>query len=92
MKGLFKLKSVVALCVLAALTACHPSVDSMSASFASSDAVAPQPALREQIAQLEKSGQIPSLDRTNTLLGIDANNNGVRDDIEAYINSVEARS
>ena len=44
--------------------------------------------LKEQIAKLEKSGQVPTLDRTSSLLGIDANNNGVRDDIEAYINSL----
>jgi len=39
----------------------------------------------EQIEDLERKGKLPKLDRTNTLTGIDANNNGIRDDIEAYI-------
>jgi hypothetical protein len=41
-----------------------------------------------RLAQLEASKQIPTLDRTETLAGIDDNNNGVRDDIESYINSL----
>ncbi len=40
---------------------------------------------QEQIAQLEASGALPSLDRTDSIAGIDANANGVRDDIERYI-------
>lgn len=40
---------------------------------------------QEQIAQLEASGALPLLDRTNSIAGIDANANGVRDDIERYI-------
>lgn len=40
---------------------------------------------KEQIMALEASGAIPKLDRTNTLIGTDANANGVRDDIEAII-------
>lgn len=38
-----------------------------------------------QIANLENSGAIPKLDRSDSLTGSDANNNGVRDDIDAYI-------
>ncbi|MDR1976036.1 MAG: hypothetical protein LBQ18_03495 [Campylobacteraceae bacterium] len=34
----------------------------------------------------EKSEGIPELDRTDSIVGIDENANGVRDDIEAYIN------
>lgn len=33
----------------------------------------------------ESSGRIPKLDRTDTLSGVDANNDGVRDDIEKWI-------
>jgi predicted small lipoprotein YifL len=44
--------------------------------------------LKEEIAKLEQSGQIVPLDRSNSLLGPDVNNNGVRDDIEAYIGSL----
>jgi hypothetical protein len=36
----------------------------------------------------EKAGVIPVLDRTTSLLGTDADNNLVRDDIDAYINSL----
>ena len=42
---------------------------------------------KEQLAALENSGAIPKLERGNTLQGIDANGNGVRDDVEAYINA-----
>ncbi|MSQ57541.1 MAG: hypothetical protein EXR35_08550 [Limnohabitans sp.] len=41
---------------------------------------------QEQILAIEKSGQLPKLDRDPTLLGIDVNQNGVRDDIEEIIN------
>ncbi|MBT9464723.1 MAG: hypothetical protein IV113_11880 [Hydrogenophaga sp.] len=37
------------------------------------------------MAQLEASGALPTLDRTDSIAGIDANANGVRDDIERYI-------
>ena len=62
------------------LTACNLAADSSPPT--------PTLTLKEQIAKLEKSGQLPALDRTTSLLGIDANNNGVRDDIEAYINNL----
>jgi len=39
----------------------------------------------ERIEALERSGAIPKLDRSNTLLGPDVNSNGVRDDIDAYL-------
>ena len=51
-------------------------------------AAAPSPArtsLKSQIQALERSGAVPALDRSASLTGPDANNNGVRDDIEAYI-------
>ncbi|MDI9335645.1 MAG: hypothetical protein QM520_01220 [Gammaproteobacteria bacterium] len=40
---------------------------------------------KEQVVALESSGAIPKLERGDTLTGTDANTNGVRDDIEAYI-------
>lgn len=43
------------------------------------------PTLTQQIAALEKSGALPALDRSSDIKGPDANNNGVRDDIEAWI-------
>ena len=39
----------------------------------------------QRVAQLESSGELPKLDRTDSISGIDANANGVRDDIEQYI-------
>lgn len=41
----------------------------------------------EAIAMLETSGQLPRLQRDGGLTGTDANNNGVRDDLDAYINA-----
>jgi hypothetical protein len=46
-------------------------------------ASAPTPA--QQIAALERSGAYPALDRSSDIAGPDANGNGVRDDIEAWI-------
>ncbi|WP_157008344.1 hypothetical protein [Xenophilus azovorans] len=47
---------------------------------------ATSPPLREQIAALEQSGGYPKLDRSGDIAGPDANANGVRDDIESWIN------
>ncbi|HFU76926.1 MAG TPA: tandem-95 repeat protein [Epsilonproteobacteria bacterium] len=41
----------------------------------------------EKYAQLENSGVIPKLDRSNTLGGTDSDKNGIRDDVDDYINS-----
>ena len=71
-----RLAQLSALILLASLAACG------GGGVASSGAaLTPQ----EQIAQLEASGSLPSLDRTDSISGIDANANGVRDDIEQYI-------
>ncbi|WP_156406225.1 hypothetical protein [Hydrogenophaga sp. Root209] len=75
-----ELKRFRALCasmaLASALTACGG-----GGAASSGAALTPQ----EQIAQLEASGALPSLDRTDSVAGIDANANGVRDDIERYI-------
>jgi len=39
----------------------------------------------EVFAQLERTGELPILDRSDTLIGIDLNDNGIRDDVEDYI-------
>lgn len=39
----------------------------------------------EALHAMEASGQLPVLDRTNTVTGVDADSNGVRDDLDAYI-------
>ena len=41
--------------------------------------------LAQQIETLEKSGQLPQLDRSSDIKGSDADNNGIRDDIDAWI-------
>jgi hypothetical protein len=41
--------------------------------------------LPEQIKALEDSGQLPKLDRSSDIRGPDADNNGIRDDIDAWI-------
>jgi hypothetical protein len=43
------------------------------------------PTLSEQIAALETKGTVPKLDRSSDIAGPDANANGVRDDVEAWI-------
>jgi hypothetical protein len=43
------------------------------------------PTLAQQIDTLEKTGQLPLLDRSNDLQGPDTDNNGIRDDIDAWI-------
>jgi len=48
----------------------------------------PDSALAEALRELEKSGAIPVLDRSGTIQGVDDNNDGVRDDIEEYIESL----
>jgi hypothetical protein len=44
--------------------------------------------LAQQIAQLERKGDYSALDRSADIAGPDANQNGVRDDIEAWINTL----
>ncbi len=39
----------------------------------------------QRLQALEEEGTIPKLDRSKDLAGPDKNNNGVRDDIESYI-------
>ncbi|AXY60070.1 hypothetical protein [Acinetobacter sp. WCHAc010052] len=39
----------------------------------------------EQISKMEDAGELPELERTDTIAGIDTDENGIRDDIDAYI-------
>lgn len=41
---------------------------------------------QQKIAYLEDTGAIPRLDRSNSLEGVDANLDGIRDDVESFIN------
>ena len=42
---------------------------------------------KEAFSKLEASGQLPVLDRSDSIAGPDVNANGVRDDMERYIDS-----
>ena len=44
--------------------------------------------LKAQIEALENSGAVPKLDRSSDIAGPDTNQNGVRDDIEAWIGTL----
>ncbi|HMN94255.1 MAG TPA: hypothetical protein PKC60_13575 [Hydrogenophaga sp.] len=46
---------------------------------------APGPTPQERISQLEASGQLPQLERLPLIGGVDADNDGVRDDIADHI-------
>lgn len=61
---------------------------SPSAAASTAPVAPPVLTLKEQIAQLEKSGKVAVLDRSDSVLGPDTNKNGVRDDIDAYIGSL----
>ena len=55
---------------------------------AGSSSGAASPALAQRIEQLERKGGYPILDRADDIAGPDTNKNGVRDDIEAWINTL----
>lgn len=66
--------------LLCLLAACDPGGGNVQPS-----ALRPSNPLREEIARLEQQGVLPRLDRGTDIRGPDANDDGVRDDIEAYI-------
>jgi hypothetical protein len=47
-----------------------------------------QPTAKEQVQDLERRGELPQLDRSASILGPDANSNGIRDDVDNYIASL----
>ncbi|MFV5490807.1 hypothetical protein [Acinetobacter sp. ASP199] len=61
----------------------------LSACGGESDSSTPQDekiTTKEQVFQkLEDEGKLPKLERTDSILGIDQDQNGIRDDIDAYI-------
>lgn len=71
-----------------AASAAPPSAPaSASVPAMSTSASASTPAtLKDQIAVLERSGAYPALDRSSDIAGPDTNRNGVRDDVETWIN------
>ena len=75
-EGFMKIKIIISLLCMSILTGCGNDDDSKSDTPLT-------PA--EKIAKMENSGELPKLDRTDTVAGIDADQNGIRDDIDAYI-------
>lgn len=68
------------------LSACGGANGSVGTASTSATATPTEVAtLKATIQQLEASGKLPNLDRSTSIPGPDANNNGVRDDIEAYV-------
>lgn len=77
----------IALCVLAAqLGACGGGGGGSEDS--SAHPVNQATSIGEAITDALRSGAIPKLNHDNTITGVDANANGVRDDIDAYIASL----
>lgn len=88
-----KLRSFSACLFLIALTACGGGSKGSDGGAARSESGAPpssagQSDLESHIANLEASGKLPILDRSDDLLGPDLDGNGVRDDIDRYISGL----
>lgn len=66
----------IALAISLMIMGCNDSSDSNSTTELSPE---------EQIQKLEQSGELPKLDRSTDIAGPDLNDNGIRDDIEAYL-------
>jgi hypothetical protein len=47
-----------------------------------------EPTLKQQLDDLERRGELPALDRSSDIAGPDADHNGIRDDIDAYITAL----
>jgi hypothetical protein len=75
-------KPLLPAALVALLSACGGGAASNESGTASNVATV---ALGEQIKKLEASGQLPKLDRSADIRGPDNDNNGIRDDIDAWI-------
>jgi hypothetical protein len=74
------------LCLALGLAACGGGKSSAPAAAPSEpSSTQAEPTMKEQLAELEKQGVLPTLDRSTDIAGPDADNNGIRDDIDAYI-------
>ena len=82
-------KTLITALLLCVLAACSGTDDSAQAPATSASPVTPAPpaalSMKEQIQTLEDSGKLPKLDRSTSIAGPDTNNNGIRDDIDAWI-------
>jgi hypothetical protein len=77
--------------LVAALVACGggksspPTAGATLASTAQPPTTPAAPSMKEQLNELERTGALPALDRSTDIAGPDADRNGIRDDIDAYI-------
>ena len=80
-------KNLLSLVMLAALQACGGGGSSPTPENGGvvdgGGTTQPTLTLAQKVAQMEESGELPKLERGDSLTGIDTNNNGIRDDIEA---------
>ncbi len=72
---------------LPAIAAAIVAMGILSACGGGSSSVSPNASPKAKVQALEESGAIPNLERTDTVAGIDADTNGIRDDVEAYISA-----
>jgi len=77
----------LAIAITTVLTACGGGGGGGSGGSGSSPlaTTTPPATIQATILALESSGKLPTLDRSASIAGPDANTNGVRDDIDAYI-------
>lgn len=80
-------KLILSLLASALLTACSGG----SSTEAETTPTTP-PTAAQTIASMEASGQLPTLDRSTALKGADVNTDGVRDDLERHIGSLQDNS
>lgn len=66
------------------MSACGGGGDSPTTNT-NTNTAAPELTIPQKIAQLEDAGALPKLDRSADIKGPDADNNGIRDDIDAII-------
>jgi hypothetical protein len=77
--------------LVAGLVACGggkgspPTAGATPASTAQPPTTPAAPSMKEQLNELERTGVLPQLDRSTDIAGPDADRNGIRDDIDAYI-------
>ncbi len=71
------------------LTGCGNGSNSATSTDSQNNAPGSLNSTNEQlIADLENSGEIPTLDRSSDIKGSDTDDNGIRDDIDTYIESM----
>lgn len=73
-----KKKLIISLLSIFLLTACGDDSDEPAQNE-------PPLTSAQKITKMEQSGELPMLERTDTVEGVDTDQNGIRDDIDAYI-------